>query len=137
MEELSTQYFANSAKQLVLISVFFGGVATTILGTIILHESDSKILKAMVLGLSLSAVSFMVAVIAMIKVQMILAPDSPYGDRMELLNFPRIAGGMAVILGIYSLLTVIGLTGWLKSKRIGIFTTLIAIISGILIFIIF
>jgi Na+/H+-translocating membrane pyrophosphatase len=133
MAELSPEYFKIISEQLVLISVFLGGISTTILGTIIMQESESKILKFMILALSLSAVSFIVAVIGMTKVQVILAPDSPYLNKEDALFYPRLIGGLAFYLGIYSLLTVVGSTGWMKSKRIGIFTTTLAIISGLLI----
>ncbi|BDS11577.1 hypothetical protein [Aureispira anguillae] len=135
MTELSPEYFKLVAEQLVLISVFLGGISTTILGTIIMHESDDKILKFMILGLSLAAVSFIVSVIGMNKVLMVLAPDSPYQNKNELLFYPRLIGGLSFYLGIYSLLFVIGLTGWMKSKKIGIFTTTIGILSAYLIFI--
>lgn len=88
----------------------------------------------MILGLSLAAVSFIVAVIGMNKVQMILAPDSPYQNKEALLFYPRLVGGLSFYIGIYALLTVISLTGWMKSKRLGIFTTTIGAISGFLIF---
>lgn len=134
MTNLTPEYFNLIAQQLVLISVFLGGISTTILGTIIIHKGEDVIQKYMILGLSLAAVSFIVAVIGMNKVQMILAPDSPYQNKEALLFYPRLVGGLSFYIGIYALLTVISLTGWMKSKRLGIFTTSIGIISGFLIF---
>lgn len=134
MTELSTEYLKVIAEQLVLVSVFLGGISTTILGTIIFHENESKIFKYMIVGMSLAAVSFIVAVIGMNKVLIILAPDSPFQGGNEALFYPRLVGGLAFYIGIYALLTVISLSGWLKSKRIGRFTTFIGIVSGILIF---
>lgn len=132
--EISAEYFTIVAKQLVLISVFLGGVSVTILGTMIIHENESKVFKFMILGLSLAALSFIVSIFGITEVQMILAPDSPYGNKKEALFYPKVVGGLSFAIGIFSLITVIGASGWLKSKSIGIFTTVIAIISGILIF---
>jgi len=134
MTELTFEYFRSVAKELVLVSVFLGGISATILGTLIIHKNDSRVFKFIILGLSFAAVSFIVAVIGLGKVQMILTPDSPYENKTEILMFPRIVGGLAFYLGIYSLLTVISLSGWMQSKRIGYFTAAMGIISGVLVF---
>lgn len=134
MTELPIEYFKILAEQLVFISVFLGGISATILGTLIVVKNDKKVFRFMILFLSLAAVAFIVAVFGMNKVQLILAPDSPYQNSTELLYYPRLIGGLSFYLGIYSLLTVISLSGWLNSKKIGIITSVIGIIAGILIF---
>lgn len=134
MNELPEDYFKFIAEHLAFISVFLGGISATILGTIILHKKESKILNAMIIGLSLAAVSFIVAVIGMNKIQVILEPNYPFYGKEGLLDFPRLVGVLSFYIGIFSLLTVIGLTGWMKSRKIGVFTAAIAIISGILVF---
>lgn len=134
MIDLPVEYFRILAEQLVFISVFLGGISATILGTLIVVKNDSRILKIMILGLSLAAVSFIVAVMGMNKVLIILAPDSPYQSSNELLFYPRLIGGLTFGIGIFSLIAVISLSGWLKSKKIGILTTVIGIVSSIIIF---
>lgn len=134
MTEISIEYLKNLAEQLILISVFLGGISTTILGTIITHKNDSKIFKLMILGLSLAALSFIVTVIGVVKIQLVLTPDSPYQNKDEILMYPRIVSGISFYIGIFSLITVISLSGWMNSKKIGLFTTAIGVISGILIY---
>jgi hypothetical protein len=134
MIDLPIEYFRILADQIVFISVFLGGISATILGTLIVAKNDSRIIKIMILVLSLAAFSFIVAVLGMNKVLMIIAPDSPYKNPNELLFYPRLVGGLSFYIGIFSLLAVISLSGWLKSKKIGIITTSIGILSGILIF---
>ncbi|MCB9033672.1 MAG: hypothetical protein H6553_07535 [Chitinophagales bacterium] len=134
MKELNIAYYKTLAEQLVFISTFLGGVSATILGTLIAFQLDNKIVRAMVIGLSIAAVFFIVAVFGMNKIQIILAPNSPYQSKLELLHYPRLVGGLSFIIGIYALLAVISLSGWIKSKAIGITTTIISIIAGILIF---
>ncbi|REE83788.1 hypothetical protein BX611_1083 [Lutibacter oceani] len=134
MTELPQEYFRVLAEQLVFISVFLGGISATILGTLIVVNNNSKIMKFMILGLSLAAVSFIVAVFGMNKVLIILTPNSPYQNSNELLFYPRLVGGLSFFIGIYSLIAVISLSGWLKTKKIGITTTVIGVISSILIF---
>ena len=134
MTELPIEYFKILAEQLVFISVFLGGISATILGTLIVVKNDKKVFRFMILFLSLAAVAFILAVFGMNKVQLILASDSPYPNSTELLYYPRLIGGLSFYFGIYSLLTVISLSGWLNSKKIGIITSVIGIIAGILIF---
>ncbi len=88
----------------------------------------------MIVGGSLAAISFIVAVLGMNKILIILAPDSPYESSKELLTYPRLVGGLSFYIGIYALIAVISLTGWLRSKPIGLITTLFGIVSGLLIF---
>jgi len=134
MNEISPDFLKFIAEHLVLICVFLGGISATILGTIILHKGESKIINSMIIGLSLAAVSFIVAIIAFNKIQVVLNPSSPYYGKDDLLNFPRLVGGLSFYLGIYALIVVVGLSGWMRSKKIGIFTTSIAVLSGIFIF---
>ncbi len=117
MTELPQEYFRVLAEQLVFISVFLGGISATILGTLIVVNNNSKIMKFMILGLSLAAVSFIVAVFGMNKVLIILTPNSPYQNSNELLFYPRLVGGLSFFIGIYSLIAVISLSGWLKQKN--------------------
>ncbi len=130
MGEIPAEYYSKVAEQLVLISVFLGGISATILGTLMTNDKNSRLVKTMIVGLSLSAASFIVAVMSMTRVQMIVALDSPMHHISH--DTPRLIGALSFFLGIYTLLFVISLSGWMQSKRIGIITTLIGIISGIL-----
>jgi hypothetical protein len=134
MTDLPVEYFRILAEQLAFVSVFLGGISATILGTLIVVKNDRKVYKIMILGLSLAAFSFIVAVLGMNKVMMILAPDSPYNNQSELLFYPRLVGGLSFYIGIFSLILVISLSGWLKSKKMGVITSAIGIISSILVF---
>ena len=134
MEDLPIEYFRVVANQLVFISVFLGGICAAILGTLFTAENDTKIFKAIIIALSFAAVSFIVAVFGMNKVLMIITPGSPYEAVSDVLDFPRLVGGLAFYLGIVGLITVISLSGWLRNKKIGIFTTIIGIAAFYLIF---
>ena len=50
----------------------------------------------------------------------------------EDLVLPRVIGVASFYFGIISLLTLIALAGWTKSKRMGRFTTVVGIITLIL-----
>lgn len=132
MNELPISYLKVLAEQIGFISVFLGGISATILGTLIVLKKDSKIFNWMIILLSLAAVSFIVAVFGMNKIQMVLTPDYPNPDHS--IFYARIVGSISFLLGIYSLITVISLSGWLQSKKIGILTTSIGLIAAFLIF---
>lgn len=134
MTELSEEYFRLLSQQLVFIGVFLGGISATILGTLIVADNDTKIFKAMIVAVSVAAVAFIVAVFGMNKVQLILAPDSPFTNSPDVLYYPRLVGGLAFYLGIFALITAVGISGWLKSKKIGIITTALGVIAVFLIF---
>lgn len=133
MTDLPVEYFRILAEQLVFISVFLGAISASILGTFLVVDREGKIFKSMILGLALAAFAFITAVLGMNKVLVILAPSSPYQERAtELLFYPRLVGGLSFYIGIFALLLVISLSGWLKSKKMGLITTFIGIVASIL-----
>lgn len=132
MEELPVSYLKVLAEQIGFISVFLGGISATILGTLIVLKKESKIFSWMIILLSLAAVSFIIAVFGMNKIQMVLAPDYP--DQGQSIFYPRLVSSISFLLGIYSLIAVVGLSGWLQSKKIGIMTSSIGLIAAFLIF---
>jgi len=134
MIDLSEEYFRTLAEQSVFISAFLGGISATILGTFVIVKNDSKVFKYMILFSAIAAVSFIVAVFGMTKVQLLLVPNSPFENVKELLMYPRIVGGLGFYFGINSLLVVISLSGWLRSKRLGIITTILGVVTAILTF---
>ena len=129
MTELSSAYFAELANQLIFISAFLGGFSATILGTLIASEDNTKIMKVLILLVSISAASFILTVLSMTKIILIHAPDSPFGNNQDLTSLPRVVGSLSFLMGMIALLLVISLSGWLKSKKLGKCTGLIGLIS--------
>ncbi|WP_046757629.1 hypothetical protein [Kordia jejudonensis] len=132
--DLPVEYFKILAEQAVFISAFLGGISATILVTFIITNNDKKVFKYMMLFAAIAAVSFIVAIFGMTKIQLLLAPDSPYEHIKAQLVFPRVVGGLSFYSGINSLLVVISLSGWLRSKRLGIITTILGVIAIVLTF---
>ncbi len=131
MMEMSIEYLNKLASQFIWISAFFGGFAATILGTLIISKSDRKIVKFLILGASLSSISFIVSVFAMTKLVLISTPGYPLKIEEVSLIFPRILGVVTFLIGIMSLIFVISLSGWMHSKRLGIATTAIGVLGFI------
>ena len=134
MTELPLNYIKELAEQIIFISAFLGGFSAAILGTLIVSDKKSKTLKILILGSSFSAVSFIIAVFAMTKLVMISIPGAPYPLSAESTNLPRLTGSISFFFGIIALLFVVGTSGWLQSKRLGIATSIISLIGLLLIF---
>lgn len=71
----------------------------------------------------------------MTKIVMITTEGYPFNFNQNYLTLPKLTGFFAFVLGIISLTIVIALSGWTKSKRAGIFTTIIGILTLLMILI--
>lgn len=130
MSELSPVYLNEFAKQIIFISVFLGGFSATILANLILSHNRTKTLKRMIVGTAISSTLFIVAVFAMTQVVMKTLPDSPLLEVSS--DFARKMGSIAFFAGFFSLIYVLAISGWMQSKKLGVITTIIGIIGGIL-----
>lgn len=135
MIELSMTYLRELAIQTVFISAFLGGFSASILGTLILSENKHKVLKFLIIGTSLSAISFIVSVFAATQIIMISTEGYPLEVTDETTKMARIVIGLSFYLGVFSLIFVLATSGWVYSKGVGITTTILGIIGLILIFI--
>lgn len=124
--ELSLPYLNELATQIIFISAFLGGFSAAILGTLIVSKHHGRILKALILGASFSATTFIVAVFSMTKLSMMTTPGYPFPVTKADTMLPQATGIIAFLLGIIALMVVVGMSGWLQSKRLGIATSIIA-----------
>ncbi len=132
--EIPADYLVELAKQFIFISAFLGGFVASVLGTLIISKRNNKVLKALIIGCSLSAASFVVTVFAMTQVVVISLPGYPLEINPGQTDLTRLIGGIAFMLGILALTFVIGMSGWMHSKAVGITTTAIGILALVLIF---
>lgn len=128
-QELKASYVVAVAEQISFVSAFLGGVAATILFSVIIFASDKRIVTFLVATATLSACSLLVSVIAGWRLIIALHPDLPFTpdpEKIELLWNSLIAG---YSLGVNSLIVSIGLSGWIRSRLTGIVTSTIAAAS--------
>lgn len=69
----------------------------------------------------------------MTKILMTTTEEYPFKIIENDLTLASTIGSLAFMLGIISLSTVIALSGWTKSKRIGFFTTIIGVLTFLMI----
>jgi len=133
MLELQPEYLNKIANQLIVISSLLSGFSIAVLANLLVTKSEEKILNYILKITTIAAACFLVTVFAMTKIVMMTTEGYPLAMESGDLNFPRNLGFGTFILGIISLSLLIVLSGWTKSKRTGIFTTTIGILTLIMI----
>ncbi|MEQ9166379.1 MAG: hypothetical protein RLO12_08975 [Fulvivirga sp.] len=132
MAELPLEYWNKLSSQFILISVFLGGFSIAITANLLINESEKRIYNVILKLATTSASGFLTTVFSMTKIVLATAEGSPIAVTQSELNTPRVIGFLGYLVGVLSLLTIIGLSGWTKSKSIGIFTTVVSAITFIL-----
>ena len=128
-QELKASYVVAVAEQISFVSAFLGGVSATILFSVIIFSSDKRVVAFLIATSTLAACSLLVSVIAGWRLTIGLHPDLPFTpdpEKISLLWKSLIAG---YGLGVNSLILSIGLSGWIRSPRMGFVTSGIAAVS--------
>lgn len=126
-QELKASYVIAVADQLSFVSAFLGGVSATILFSVIIFSSEKKSVSLTIASSALAACSLLVAVIGAWRLSIALHPDLPFTadpNKIEIL-WNSMIGGYGI--GVCSLICSIGLSGWIRSPRSGLITTVIAL----------
>lgn len=131
MREIPSEYIIAVAEQLSFVSAFLGGISATILVTIIVFSSEKRTVNWMVSSSALAACSLLIAVVASWRLVILLHPTLPIVIDEFVIKVLWTGMLLGYGLGFLSLLTCIGISGWLRSKRDGIITSTIAVISVI------
>ncbi len=133
MIELSLSYWNKLADQTIFISALLGGFSLAVIVSLLNSQTESRVSTAMIRSATIAAASFLIAIFAMTKIMMMTTPGFPSEVTADSLTMPRILGMLTFVSGITSLIVVVSLAGWTKSKRIGRFTTTVGIITFVLI----
>lgn len=135
MEEMSFEYWNKLADQIILISSLLGGFSIAVIANFLVSDTNTRLTSNIMKAAVLAASFFLVSVFAMTKILMMTTDGFPLKMTEGDLRIPSIIGGMTFLFGIISLITMISLSGWTKSKKMGRFTTAIGILTLILILI--
>lgn len=131
--EVSFEYWNKLASQTILISALLSGFSMTVLVSLILNQTKNRFANYTLIAAAIATGSFLVSIFAFTDILMMTTPGYPLKLVNGDLNFPRIVGAIAWLLGIISLCAFLSLLGWIKSKKLGIITTTIGVITFILI----
>lgn len=133
---MTLEYWNELAKQIIMISSLLSGFSITVVANILVSDKNDKIFNRILKSATLSAACFLVSVFAMIQISMLTTPSGLTNNIVENdFIIPRYIGTLTFIIGLFCLTTMISLSGWTKSKKLGRFTTTIGILCLILILI--
>jgi uncharacterized membrane protein YozB (DUF420 family) len=133
MIEATFEYWNKLADQTIMISSLLGGFTIAVIANLLVSEVNTRIFKNIMMVSTLAASFFLVSVFAMTALLMKTTTGYPLEVIESDLILPRIVGVISFILGIISLIAMISLAGWTKSKKMGRFTTAVGILTLILI----
>jgi hypothetical protein len=133
MIEIPLEYWNKLASQLIMISSLLGGFSIAVTANLLVSESNNKITNNILKVATIASGCFLIAVFSLTKIVMMTTQGYPFKVVESSLNFPRMIGIITFMLGIISLSIVIALSGWAKSKKTGIFTTIVGVLTLLMI----
>lgn len=136
MSGIPLEYWNKLASQFIFIVALLGGFSLSLIITLLTHNLENKFTKYIFIAAIFTAASFIVSLFAMTGLVMMTTPGYPQINAETLANeFSkcRNIGAISLLFGTVSLLIIIALSGWAKSKRLGIFSTIISLLAFILI----
>jgi hypothetical protein len=133
MTELTFEYWNKLADQTIMISSLLGGFSIAVIANFLVSDTKTRLKNNTMLASTLAASFFLITIFAMTKLLMMTTEGYPIKVVDNDLLLPRITGVIAFLFGIISLLTMISLAGWTKSRKMGIFTITIGILTFLII----
>jgi len=133
MVEISLEYWNKLADQIIVISSLLAGFSIAVVANFLVSETNNRLMRNIMKFATIAASFFLIALFSMTKILMMTTEGFPFKVSVDDLMFPKLVGGISFFIGIISLITMISLSGWTKSKKLGRFTTVIGILTLIMI----
>ncbi len=132
MSEIPFEYWNQLANQTILISSLLSGFSITVIVSLLVSDKANRLTNFMLIIATLAASSFLIAVFAMTRVVLMTTEGYPIQVSSKDLFYPRVTGSMCFFLGILFLILVISMAGWIKSKKVGLITSMIGLATLIM-----
>lgn len=133
MTELTFEYWNKLADQTITISSLLGGFSIAVIANFLVSETKTRLKNNIMAASTLAASFFLITVFSMTKLLMMTTDGYPNKVVDNDLLLPRIIGVIAFLFGVISLLTMVSMAGWTKSRKMGIFTTTVGILTFLII----
>jgi hypothetical protein len=134
MQSVSAEFLAEMGRQIAFLSAFLGGFAATFLGILLQSPSSRRHVGWAAGAAAVASASFILAVISGTLLAVVLHPGAPPGiAKPTFLPQVRILILITFAFGIYSTLLSLGLSGWIRSRQLGIVTSVAALISAVIV----
>ena len=133
MIELTFEYWNKLAEQTITISSLLGGFSIAVIANFLVSDLNTKLSKSIMAVSTLAASFFLITIFAMTNILMKTTVGYPFKVVDNDLMLPRVVGVITFFIGIISLVALISMSGWTKSKKMGRFTTILGAITLLLI----
>jgi hypothetical protein len=133
MNELSPKYLNEYGKQVILICSLLSGFSIAVIANLIVNTSDTRVTNSILIVSTIAAACFLIAVFAMSRIVMMTTDGYPTDTSGREIDLPLLVGASTYTLGLVFLSIFIALSGWTKSRRMGVFTTIVGAITFIMI----
>lgn len=117
MLEISLEYWNTLASQTITISSLLGGFSIAVVANILVSDSNNPLIKNILIAAAFAACAFLVTLFSMTKMVMMTSTGYPFEIVKSEMDMVRTVGVLALLIGITSLIIVVALAGWTKSKK--------------------
>ena len=131
MTKNSGTYMLDVAEQMSLVGVFLGAISISVLVTLIVFNSSRKPANWIVTISALSACSLLISVVASLRLMIALHPDFPSPTTTSQAEIKLLWNSMVLGygIGVLGLAVCVGLSGWLRSRRVGMMTLSFSLVT--------
>lgn len=130
---MSFEYWNKLADQVIVISSLLGGFSIAVIANFLVSDTNTRLSRSILKAAVLAASFFLVSVFSLTKVLMMTTKGFPIKMKDGDLDIPSLIGSASLFFGIISLFSIIALSGWTKSKKLGWFTSIIGFVSLVVI----
>jgi hypothetical protein len=131
MPNFKPEFTSEIVKQVAAMSAILGGFAASFFGILLQSSESRRHVTWAAAAAAVASAAFIVAVIAGTLLSLVLNPDAPQGFALP--EFTPWASRVLITtfaVGIYSNLFSLGLSGWIRSRTLGIVTSVAALIAA-------
>jgi hypothetical protein len=134
MQPVNAEFLAETGRQIASLSAFLGGFAATFLGILLQSPNARRYVGWAAGAAAVASASFILAVISGTALALVLHPGAPSGmTKPTFLPQVRTLIFVTFASGIYSILLSLGLSGWIRSRQLGIVTSVAALTAGFIV----
>ncbi|NQX96211.1 MAG: hypothetical protein HRT64_15070 [Erythrobacter sp.] len=131
LTELHPEYLADLARQFGFLGAFLGGVSATLFVTLLTLAEPSKVVRWAIGLAAVAACAFIVTAYMSVGVIANSHPKAPPQMEGTSIGAVQILMTISFAIGSFSLLGAIGVSGWSRSRRLGIITSIVAFLGAV------
>ena len=132
MYQPTFEFLNKLSQHTIVISTLLGGFSITLVVSLLESNTSSRVARRMFRTAVVATLSFIIAIFAFTRILMMTTEGRPFPTPYDDIFFSRILGVLFFTLGLIAIIVVVGLSGWMKSKPMGRFTTILSVIALIL-----